>query len=113
MHDAAAKGFHTGEVWHMRCREVAIADDHLIKDFVINNIVDAIMCSDREFLRGFVISHHADRRREPAPFAHISLFYTALNIVPQNSAGREGSDRLAEMFFECVIGEFQAFLRSV
>ena len=56
---------------------------------------------------------HADRRVEADPFPHARLLHAADDVVPEHFARRIGGNRLAEMFFERVVGEFEAFLRSV
>ncbi|MNF10757.1 hypothetical protein D3C80_2118010 [compost metagenome] len=45
--------------------------------------------------------------------ANPGFFYAALDVVPEHFPWWIGADRATKMFFERVVGELQAFLRSV
>ena len=113
MHDAAVEGADAFEEGHLGGGEVAGGADHMIEFLGVHPVLHPVMDGDVEFLFLFVPFHHAYRRIEAHPFAHLGLFDAALDVVPQHGAGRIGGNRLAEMLLKRIVGKFQAFLGSV
>lgn len=113
MQHAAVEGLHPFEIGDVRRREVAARDHDVIELLVIHAVLGTVMRRHRELLRLLIETHHAHGRAETHPFAHIGLLDATLDIVPEHGARRIGGNGLAEMLFERIVGEFQAFLGAV
>ena len=113
VHDAAGEFLDAVEMRHVGRREVARRDHYIVEFLGIDLVRIPVVHGDGELAAGIGIGDHAHGTVEAHPFAHVGLFDAALDVVPQNGAGRVGRDRVAEMLLERIVGEFQAFLRAV
>ena len=98
---------------NLRCGEMARGADDEVKIFRVHPILHPVMHGDVECLLFLVPFDHTHWRLEAHPFAHLGLFDAALDIIPQHRTRWIGRDGLAEMFLECIVGEFQTFLRPI
>jgi len=109
----AVEPFEPLKVRHVRGREMAGGDHHVVELFRGTGVRLQVLRGDREFPRILRIGHPAHRGAKADPVAHAGLLDPPLDVVPQHLARRIGGDRLAEVLLERVVGEFEALLRAV
>ncbi len=111
--DAAFEFVHSFKERYIRCREVTVSDDHVIKSFFNLFVVDEVMCRYGEFVLVLMIVNVSDRVTKPAPFTYTGFFNTSLYIVCKNFPRGKTCDRFAKVLVERVICKLETFFRAV
>ncbi|MNL06030.1 hypothetical protein D3C87_1266530 [compost metagenome] len=110
---ATGKLLQAFEVRRVGGRKVPGGDDDVIEFFGDQLVLLEVAHGDRELAGALVIGNPMHRCIEADVLAHIAFGDAADDVVTQHGAWRVGGNRPAEVFFEGVVGELQAFLGAV
>ena len=111
--DPPEEGLEPREVGHVGHREVAAGHHHVVELLRGDPVFGQVVAGHREHVRTAVEGDLPDDCPEPDEVAHATLLDPALDVVPEDLPRRIGGDGFSEVLLERVVGELQAFLRTV